>query len=302
MSVFHVPVLLNEVVAALNIQKNAWYVDGTAGGGGHSMEILRAGSKVLMIDQDQEAIDRLNEKFAHEAKIGTVILRQGNFKDLKTLVKETHIENIKGVLLDLGLSTDQLVNSGRGFSFMRDENLDMRMSLGTDVSASDIVNTYSEEELYELFITYGEEIMAGPIARTIVSTRSVKPITKSAELAEIIKGVGQSVGFRQTRTHPATRVFQALRIAVNNELKSLQAALPQALELLTSQGRLVVISFHSLEDRIVKSFFVQKKQEGLIEIVTKKPIIAGSNERRQNASARSAKMRVVEKIEENLCN
>ncbi len=292
---FHVPVLLNEVLAGFNVQKNAWYVDGTAGGGGHIQAITHAGGRVVAIDQDSAAIAELIEKFKTEIVSKRVVVREGNFRDLKLLVKDAGVDTIRGILLDLGLSTYQIKDSGRGFSFMRDEGLDMRMSSKTLLSAKEIIHRYSESALTEIFVKFGEEILAVPIARAIIEARRRKPITTSRELADIVKTATKGKYFNP-KIHAATKVFQALRIAVNNELESLSLVMPDAWELLESGGRFAVINFHSLEDRIVKTFFRQMEKQNRAIIISKKPIRASEEEIYSNRLSHSAKLRIAEKI------
>lgn len=296
--VFHQPVLLKEAVDYLRVQEGGNYLDATVGGGGHALEVLKRGGRVLGIDCDPEAIKATEEKIKglgrrESRKRGEIVLCRGNFADLKKVVEENGFVPLGGVLFDLGASTHQLLNPERGFSFRSSEGLDMRMDPDLKVTAADLVNGLTKGELNELFSKLGEEQFARPIARAIVSARTLKPIKTGAELAEIIT---RTVPGRKgkSRIHPATRCFQALRIAVNDELNNLRQALPQAVDLLKPGGRLVVISFHSLEDRIVK-WFLRERQD--LENLTPKPVRPSGMEEKTNPRSRSAKMRVGEKKE-----
>lgn len=264
MNGYHIPVLLNEVVKGLEVKPGGKYIDCTYGGGGHFRAIQKAGGIVLGIDQDLEA----------HASV------QGNFAHLKEIAIKNGFDQVDGILMDLGVSSHQLETDYRGFSFNREAKLDMRMDpVNQTVTAADLINAGSEKELANLFFKYGEERFAKVIAREIKKTK----IETTNQLAEAILRVRHKG--KSDRTHPATRVFQALRIAVNDELDSLEKALPQALELLKPGGKLAVISFHSLEDRIVKNFM--KKSE-LIR-PTKEEI-------NENPRARSGKLRIIKKI------
>jgi len=269
----HKPVLLKEVIKVLNIRKGKKYIDATFGGGGHTKEILERGGVVLGIDWDPETIEK------QITKNKELILEKGNFKNLRQIAKRRGFEKVAGILFDLRLSSWQIEKSGRGFSYLRDEPLDMRMDPNQKLTAVDIINTSSKEELDEIFTRFGEEINSGAIANAIVSAR---PIKTTRELAELI---GKDVG-------KLARTFQALRIIVNDELDNLKTALLQAIELLEKEGRLVIISFHSLEDRIVK--FALKDSN--LKIVTKRPIRSSREEIKANVRARSARMRAAERI------
>lgn len=283
----HIPVLLNEAVQALQIKNGEVYIDATAGGGGHIEEIIKKGGKVLGIDQDAEAIAFLKEKFENNRNI---TIEHDNFAHLKFLAKKNKIFTVMGVLFDLGVSSYQLDSSGRGFSFKRDEKLDMRMG-SSNLTAAEIVNTWTKGELTEIFQTYGEEHNANAITESIVDRRKQQKFENSKDLADVISKVSHS----DLKIHPATLIFQALRIAVNNELEVEKEGLSQAVELLGQEGRIVVISFHSLEDRIVKQQFLQWERKGMGKIITKKPIMAKEDETQKNKRARSAKMRVFER-------
>ncbi len=306
----HTPVLLNESVDGLNIKPSGIYVDGTAGGGGHSAEILKrlSSGKLVSIDQDPDAIDAVKQRFADNENS---IIIKGNFSRMKSLLAERGIYQVDGVLLDIGVSSHQLDTAERGFSFHEDAVLDMRMSQ-SGPSAEDLVNSLSQKELSRIIFTYGEEKFADSISKGIVKYRQQKPIKTTFELAEIIRN---SVPERVRRAgHPARKTFQALRIEVNHELEVLKKGMEDAFDLLSLGGRLAVITFHSLEDRIVKKTMADWCQGCICppdfpvcvcnkkpraELVTKKPIVANSQELSENPRSRSAKLRICKKINEN---
>lgn len=303
----HISVLLNESVDGLNINPEGVYVDGTAGGGGHSAEILKRlkGGKLYSIDQDPDAIKTVTERFKNNKN--SVIL-QGNFSRMKELLEEKNVYKVDGILLDIGVSSHQLDTAERGFSFHEDAPLDMRMSQ-SGATAADLVNTLSDREISKILFTYGEEKYAPSIARNIVKEREITPITTTLQLAEIIKN---SVPEKVRRNgHPARKSFQALRIAVNRELEVLEEGLDSAFDILNKGGRLAVITFHSLEDRIVKQKMLHWAQgctcppdfpvcvcnnKPKVKIITRKPIIANSTELTENSRSRSAKLRICEKV------
>lgn len=287
---FHIPVLLSRVIGGLAVAKGGKYIDATVGGGGHTWEILKRGGRVLGIDCDPEAIKHVKNKIKND-----LTLVRGNFVHLKEIAEKEGFTKVSGILFDLGVSSHHLETDYRGFSFNTDAPLDMRMDPDLSVSAADLINGLNEGELDELFKKYSQEYHSRAIARAIVRARTLKPIKTCNQLAEIIIRVRGRRG-RFDRTHPATRVFQALRIAVNDELNNLKQALPQAVDLLEKKGRLVVLSFHSLEDRIVKNFFKEKEAKGLLQILTKKPIRPNEEEIKVNPRSRSAKLRIAEKI------
>lgn len=292
MSAYHLPVLLQEVVECLNVLPGKKYIDATMGGGGHGLEILKRGGVILGIDQDPDAIRSLEFKIQNSEFGKNITLVQGNFRDIKKIAEESGFENVFGVLFDLGMSSYQIEKSGRGFSFNRPEPLDMRMNSSVrGISAGDIVNTWTQEELYEIFSKIGEETNARAISDGIVRARRAKKIATSLELAKLIEGMVQ----RRGKIHPATRIFMALRIVVNDELGALKTALRASCELLDVRGRVAVISFHSGEDRVVKSMFRDFENKGLGRVITHKLILAAEEERERNARARSAKMRVFER-------
>lgn len=310
----HIPVLVDEVVDALKIEPGKKYIDATFGGGGHGFEIMKRGGVLLGLDQDPDAVENSKIKVVN-SELHNLRVVQGNFRDIVQIAQENEFINVKGVLFDLGLSSYQLESSGRGFSFLREEPLDMRMSsipaesgilkqntfssvgLGKDaedeksLTARKIVNEWSEGELYTIFAKFGEEMNARSIANSIIQARKDKEVSTTKELADLIKNTIQG----GSQIHPATKVFQALRIAVNDELGSLERALDQVLKVIDAKGKLVVISFHSLEDRMVKQKLRKFEEEGRGTVITKKPIIPSMEELRSNRKARSAKMRVFEK-------
>lgn len=306
----HIPVLLNETIDGLDIKENGIYVDGTAGGGGHSYEILKRlkSGKLISIDQDPDAIATVKQRFKDNENS---IIIKGNFSEMKSLLNQRGIYQVDGVLLDIGVSSHQLDTAERGFSFHEDAPLDMRMSQ-SGTSAADLVNNLSQKELSRIIYTYGEEKYADSISKGIVKYRENKPIETTFELAEIIRN---SVPERVRRAgHPARKTFQALRIEVNHELDALKQVLDDAFELLGKDGRLAVITFHSLEDRIVKQKMASWYQgctcpkdfpvcvcgnKPKAEPVTRKPIVANSQELSTNPRSRSAKLRICRKILEN---
>lgn len=304
---YHKPVLFNQVIGNIvGDQVEGWYLDGTLGDGGYSVEILRRGGKVVGVDVDIEALQRAEARFNEEgfAK-GNYVLVQGNFRDLITLIDQqipiqsgqTEINNIrfKGIILDLGVSSLQLEDPERGFSFIRNGPLDMRMDKSLQVTAADLLNILSRKELNELFSKLGEEKYSRGVADAIVSARSVNKITTTGELAEIVARVYRKYGVRPGKIHPATKVFQALRIIVNDELGVIEAVLPQTLDLLEKDGKLGIIAFHSLEDRIIKNTFKDWEEKDLGEIETKKPLEADEEEVGENPRSRSAKLRIFRK-------
>ena len=302
----HTSVLLEETIEALHIRPDGTYVDCTAGGGGHSAAILERlqNGRLFCLDQDPDAIAALNERFAHDSRV-TVI--QTNFDALQTVLAQREVFAADGVLADLGVSSHQLDTAERGFSFHNDAPLDMRMSQ-SGPTAADLVNTLPERELSSILWRYGEEKCAASIARNIVKARENRPIETTLELAEIVK-YSIPAKLRRTGGHPARRTFQALRIAVNGELDRLENSLDSMFDLLVPGGRLCIITFHSLEDRIVKTKYAAWLQgctcppEFPVCVCGKtprgkrvgKPIAPSPQEIERNARARSAKLRVIEK-------
>jgi 16S rRNA (cytosine1402-N4)-methyltransferase len=283
----HTPVMLNECLDALNLQPGHWYIDGTFGAGGHSQAMLEKNVNVLAIDQDhnvQNTVNAFRQSYGARFKF-----TRGNFRDLDALAKDAGLESVQGVLLDIGVSSMQLDNAERGFAFRQDGPLDMRMG-SEGKSAADIVNSLDQEDLAAIIYKYGEERHSRRIARAITEKRDEQAIKTTYELVEIIQRAYPG-GYRQD--HPARRTFQALRIYVNDELGALEQALKAAENSLTEGGRLVVLSYHSLEDRIVKHAL---KESPTMQVMTKRPLEASSAEIASNPRARSAKLRVAEKV------
>lgn len=293
MSTFsHIPVLLKEAIFALKVVRGQKYIDGTLGGGGHTKLILENGGIVLGIDRDDDALSHVFETQKKYIDEGALTIAKGNFGEIESIAKKKGFDKVDGILLDIGVSSYQMDTSKRGFSIRHDEVLDMRMDATQKLTAYDVVNKYPKEKLIEIFYRYGEEHNALKIADEIVATRKKKDIRATRELASII----ERIPHRSEPIHPATRVFQAIRIEVNGELEELTKGLEGGVRTLSSGGRMVVISFHSLEDRIVKKTFETLSKNGLGTVVTKKPIIADFDEVNKNKRSRSAKMRVFEKI------
>jgi 16S rRNA (cytosine1402-N4)-methyltransferase len=289
----HIPVLLEETVEALAVRLGGRYIDCTLGTGGHAAAILERsapGGQLLGIDADPEAIRIARERLSGYG--GSVLLVNDNFVNLKSICDRYGFMPVNGVLFDLGLSTLQLDGSGRGFSFRYDEPLDMRFSPSQEITAADIVNNFPEEEVAEIIRDFGEDRFSYRIARRIVKAR---PLETTFQLAEVVE---RAVGGRRGRIHPATRTFQALRIAVNEELSNLASTLEQAVSLLGFGGRIAVISYHSLEDRIVKYFMRQEgsREAPTLRVLTKKVIKPSPAEIQLNPRSRSAKLRVAEKV------
>ncbi len=295
----HIPVLLEIVIEYLNPRPDENFVDCTIGEAGHAKAILedtKPNGRVLGIDLDLQSLKRIKSKIVEHELGERLILTHGNFKDLKKIVKENHFKSINGILFDLGLSSWQIEKSKRGFSFKKDEALKMTFH-GQDLTAIDIINSWPEQALTEIFKKYGEEKYSWKIAKGIIKERKIRPIKTTFQLLETIK---KTVPYSKTRrgqiSRVAARIFQALRITVNDELENLRQGLRQSLEILEPGGRLVVISFHSLEDRIVKNFFKQGKEDKFLEVLTKKPITAGEEEVKNNSRSRSAKLRAAFKL------
>lgn len=292
MSKYHIPVLKNETVEILNIKVGEWYIDCNLGGGGHTKAILAAGGNVLAIDLDPDAINNAEENYFKFINANRLIIVQDNFNQIQK-ISTFHKITPSGILYDLGVSTHQL-DTPRGFSFHTNGPLDMRMNPHLGIPASDLVNGLHEKELSELFWKLGEERLSRPIAKAIVNSRGQQPILTSDHLAQVILTLRHRT--TKDRMHPATRVFQALRIAVNDELNALKESLPAAFNVLSPNGRIVVISFHSLEDRIVKNFFNQKVTTAEAIHLIKKPLTPTEKEISDNPKSRSAKLRAIEKI------
>jgi 16S rRNA (cytosine1402-N4)-methyltransferase len=306
----HVSVLLNECINGLNIKENGIYVDGTLGGGGHSYKIAEklTSGKLIGIDQDINAIEAAGKKL--EQFKDKIKLVHDNFSNIKAIMKNLGIEKVDGFLLDIGVSSYQLDEAKRGFSYMQDAPLDMRMDVSADLSAYDVVNGYTQKQLDDVIFNYGEERWAKRIAQFIVEERKKKPIESTFELVDIIKKAVPK-GARKDGPHPAKRTFQAIRIEVNHELDILERTIDDMTEILNPKGRLCIITFHSLEDRIVKNAF--RKQENpctcppefpvcvcgkkpLGKVITRKPILPSDEEIEENHRSRSAKLRILERI------
>lgn len=295
----HTPVLLQETIQGLAPRKGDTVLDGTGGGGGHALALCReigSAGTIIVFDQDDDAIERIRARL--ESCDAQKHLIHDNFRNLSQALASLKIAQVDRVLLDLGLSSFQLDEAVRGFSFRQAEPLTMTFAKvpGPDAfTAYDVVNTWEEESIADVIFGYGEERYARTIARAICQARALHPIETTIELAEIIKAA-VPLRYAHGRIHPATRTFQAIRIAVNDELGALKEGLASAWKHLSGEGRIAVISFHSLEDRIVKRFFKEREREGGGRVLTKRPIEAGEEEYRANPRARSAKLRIAEKI------
>jgi len=304
----HKSVLLKETIEYLNIKPEGIYVDGTLGGGGHSEEILKrlTTGKLIAIDRDLDAIKASKERLKNYKNVEYI---NDNFKNIKEILKSLNIDKVDGILLDLGVSSYQLEEVKRGFSYMKDAPMDMRMDKNSPFSAYDVVNKYSQQELERVIREYGEEKWASRIAKFIVKEREKGEIKTTFQLVEIIKNAIPASA-RREGPHPAKRTFQAIRIEVNEELKGLDKAIEDMVEVLRGKGRIAIITFHSLEDRIVKNTF--KKLENpctcppnmpcicgkkpVVKIITKKPVVPSKEEIETNSRSRSAKLRVAEKL------
>ena len=307
----HVSVLKNECIEGLQIKPSGTYVDGTFGGGGHAMEIisrLNGNGRFVGIDQDQDAVENGRAKLEPYKEKAQLV--RDNFSNIISIMKDLHIVSIDGILLDIGVSSYQLDTGERGFSYMHDAELDMRMDQRNPMTAKRMIAEYSEKELADIIKDYGEERWATRIAQFIVAERKIKPIETTGELVEVIKKAVPK-GARKDSPHPAKRTFQALRIAVNNELGILEQAIEDMAGLLAPGGRLCIITFHSLEDRIVKQTFHRLEhpctcppefpvcvcgKKPSIRVITRKPILPSEEELEFNPRARSAKLRILEKL------
>lgn len=306
----HVSVLRQECIDGLNIRPDGIYADATTGGGGHSLAIVEklTSGRLICFDRDEDALMAAKKRL--EGHLGQVTFVQSNFAELKARLEELDIPALDGILFDLGVSSYQLDNPERGFSYMQDAPLDMRMDRSQSYSAWNVVNEESFEELRRIISLYGEERFAGKIASAIVHRREQSPIATTLELVDIIKSAMPAAA-RKEKQHPAKRTFQAIRIQVNGELSAVETALADAITCLAPGGRCAVISFHSLEDRIVKHMFQEaargctcppefpvcicgKKPQ--VKILTKSPLLAGEEEQKDNPRARSAKLRIAEKL------
>lgn len=302
----HKSVLLQQTINLLEPKVGGIYIDATVGAGGHTLELsekIGETGKILAIDQDKNALE-IAKKVLKGRNITYV---HGNFADISKIAKDNGFTKVDGILADIGVSSMQFDEAERGFSFSKRAKLDMRMDQTKDLTAEDVVNTYSEDELISIFRKYGEEPQARGVAKEIVKTRCQSRIIWTDQLSEVVRRVIK----RKTKIDPATKVFQALRIEVNGELDVLQSALPQMVEILKGGGRMAIISFHSLEDRIVKRFIDSRsiacvcppdfpkcicETTPVLKKITKKPVVASDNEIKENPRARSAKLRVAEKL------
>lgn len=310
MSFNHVTVLMKETVEGLNIKPKGIYVDGTLGGGGHSFQVLQRleeGGKLIGIDQDQDALAAAGKRLGIFE--GRFLPVHANFSEIKSVLENLGIEKIDGMMMDLGVSSYQLDEAERGFSYMQDGKLDMRMNQTSDFTAYDVVNGYEERELFKIIKDYGEENWASRIAKFIVEARKEKPIETTYELVDIIKAAIPAKA-RQDGPHPAKRTFQAIRIEVNDELKIIEKTINDAIDAMNPGGRLCIITFHSLEDRIVKNAYRDLAQgctcppelpvcvcngKPKVKVITRKPMIPTEEEIENNPRARSAKLRICEK-------
>ena len=311
----HIPIMLEEVIEGLDIKPDGIYVDGTLGGGGHSYEIAKrlvSGGRLIGIDQDEAAIKAAGARLSGFGDRVTIV--RSNYAQMVSVLQSLGIEQVDGILLDLGVSSHQLDNAERGFSYMEDAPLDMRMDRRQEKTAGDIVNFYSQAELTRIIRDYGEDKFAAKIAAKIIGFRENKPVETTGELAEIIKSA-IPMKYRLTGGHPAKRTFQAIRIELNRELEILEESIEGMLDILSDRGRMAVITFHSLEDRIVKSAFKKvespctcppdfpicvcgKKSKGFV--ASRKPLIPSDEETERNPRAKSSKLRIfVRKREEN---
>lgn len=306
----HISVLLNETIEGLNIKPDGIYADGTLGGAGHSYQIaskLNGLGRLIGFDQDEDAIKASTERLK-EFKNVTIV--RSNYRNMKEELNNRGIEKVDGILLDLGVSSYQLDTVSRGFSYKEEAPLDMRMDNRNEVTARDIVNNYSQGDLFRIIRDYGEDKFAANIAKHIVMNREVKPIETTTELAEIVKAA-IPMKFRKQGGHPAKQTFQAIRIELNSELSVLKESLMDMIDLLNPNGRICIITFHSLEDRIVKNIFKEaedpctcpknfptcvcgKKSKG--KVITRKPILPSEEELKLNLRSKSAKLRIFEKI------
>jgi len=302
----HVTVLLNETVDSIDVKEGGVYADFTLGGGGHTSLILERGGQVIGIDRDETAIKNANERF--KGKNFTAV--HDNFSNIKNIAKSLGIEKFDGIIADLGVSSPQLDDAERGFSYMHDAPLDMRMDNRDSLTAKDVVNNYSSEELFRIISSYGEERWASRIVDFILERRGQKEIETTFELVDIIKAA-IPLSARKDGPHPAKRTFQAIRIEVNGELKILEQAIRDGAELLKKGGKMGIITFHSLEDRIVKTTFASLMQgctcpkdfpvcvcgnKPSVKSITRKPIVPTETEIEENPRARSSKLRAIEKI------
>lgn len=306
----HISVLLNECIEGLNIKEDGIYVDGTLGGAGHSSEIIKnlcERGRLIGIDQDKDALKAAKEKLKD---YNNVIFVHSNFYNIENILHDLNIAGVDGILMDLGVSSYQLDNGERGFSYMQDAPLDMRMNRENSLSAYEVINSYSEEDLFRIIKDYGEEKFAKRIANFIINKRKEKNIESTLELVDVIKAAIPAKA-RREGPHPAKRTFQAIRIEVNKELEIIEKTIRDGVERLNVGGRMAIITFHSLEDRIVKTVYKNLanpctcpssfpvcvcNKKPIVKIITRKPIEASKEELDYNPRSRSAKLRIIEKI------
>lgn len=287
----HIPVLANETIQLLQVEKGGEYIDATLGAGGHTRKITAQGGRVLGLDQDSIAIKIATKTLSTQIKTDKVTLVKDNFTNLDLVAAKQGFDQVDGILFDLGVSSMQLDDPKRGFSFLADAPLDMRMDQSSQTSAYDLINQSSLEDLYAIIINYSQGEFARQIADAIVRARKIAPIKTTGQLVQVIQDI-TGTGAKD-KIHPATKVFQAIRIAVNSEINNLKIALLQSVKLLKTGGRLIVISFHETEDRVVKTFIKNTSQ--LIPVV-KKPLTATAIEIKNNPRSRSAKLRAAQKV------
>ena len=307
----HYSVMLTECIEGLNIKPDGIYVDCTAGGGGHSIEILKRlkTGKIISIDQDDNALEACKKRFVGYEKCSLLV--KNNFSNLEQVLNDLNINYIDGVIMDLGVSSHQLDTAERGFSYNSDAELDMRMDPLSPFSAFNVVNEYTEQQLKEIIRDYGEEKFAHLVAKAIVNKRQASPIKTTLELAEIVKSAIPIAAARKEAQHPAKRTFQAIRIEVNHELDVINPAIDTAVARLNPKGRIVIMTFHSLEDRLVKTAFNDYSQgckcpkdfpicvcgnKPKLKVITKKPITASQKELNENSRSKCAKLRIAEKL------
>lgn len=290
---YHEPVLLKETIKNLKVEKEKLYIDATLGDGGHALEILKLGGRVLGIEINEDALKRAKKRIEDEELEENFTGVLGNFKNIEELAKNNGFEKVSGVIYDLGYSSYELEELGVGLSFQKDDPLDMRLDKALGVTAADLVNSLSERELAHLIREYSDEMLASRFAREIVKARNLKKIRTTAQLAEIVESVSP-LGYERGRINPATRTFQALRIVVNDEIANLEKSLPRAARLLLPGSVIILITFHSLEDKVAKSF--GRSARPSIKEALGGPVTPTDDEIGRNPKSRSAKMRVFEKI------
>lgn len=294
----HIPVLKKEILSYLNLKSNDDFIDCTAGEGGHLFSLIKQtgpSGRVLAIDKDSRNIKIIKKKAVSLGLDKRIFTEESNYTEIIDLVKKNNFYDASGIIFDLGFSNWHILESGRGFSFNKDEPLDMRYSLDQEVTARDIVNSWPPEEIEFILNSFGEERFSRRITELIISRRKKRKIETSLDLASII----QNNIPKYKKINPATKTFQALRIAVNKELESIETVLPRALSVLKDEGIIAVISFHSIEDRMVKVFFKENELQGKLKILTKKPITPDEEELKNNIKSRSSKLRIAIKKNEN---